>query len=110
MVSPHLQAERDRLISEIQQLRKLGAVAPVSVWVGPNFQIKGGRPYEYWKLNSDNPQVRHQHLGKAGSEKYQGWAARIARRDAIAELEVQLSVLQRLMERQTGVSVNQLTE
>jgi len=37
MVSSHLQAERDRLLSEMEHIRQLGHVAPVSVWLGPNF-------------------------------------------------------------------------
>ena len=102
MVSPHLQGERDRLLREVEHIRQLGHVAPASVWIGPNFQVKGEKLYEYYKLNSENPQVKHQHLGKAGSEKYRDWADRIRRRDAISELEVQLSMLQRLIERQAG--------
>lgn len=100
MISPHVQAERDRLLSEVERIRQSGTVAPGNVWIGTNFQTKGKRTYEYFKLNSENPQVRHQHLGKAGSEKHRDWSARIVRRDAIAELEVQLAMLQELMERQ----------
>jgi len=103
MVSPHLQAERDRLLGEIERIRQSGPVAPPNVWIGPNFQTKGEKTYEYWKLNSENPQVRHQHLGKAGSEKYQDWEGKIARRDAIVELEVQLAMLQVLLERQASL-------
>jgi hypothetical protein len=64
---------------------------------------KNLRGEEYFKLNCENPQVRHQHLGKAGREKYQGWEGKIARRDAIVELEVQLAMLQVLMERQANL-------
>lgn len=100
MISRHLEAERDRLVREVECIRQSGTVAPGNVWIGTNFQTKGKRIYEYFKLNSENPQVRHQHLGKAGSENHRDWSAMIVRRDAIAELEVQLSMLQRLMERQ----------
>jgi len=66
-----------------------------------NSTLKGRKPMSIGSsLNSDNFQVRHQHLGKAGSEKYQDWEGKIARRDAIVELEVQLGLLQRLIERQ----------
>lgn len=100
MVSPHLQVECDRLLGEIERIRASGIVAPANVWIGTNFQTKGGKTYEYYKLNSENSQVRHQHLGKLGSEKYRDWLARIVRRDTLTELEVQLSTLQALMVRQ----------
>jgi len=100
MVSPHLQAERDRLLSEIERICQSGYVAPASVWISPNFQARGKKIYEYYKLSSENPQVKHLHLGKAGSEKHRDWLARIARRNAIAELEAQLAMLLALMDRQ----------
>ncbi|CAA9265331.1 hypothetical protein AVDCRST_MAG92-2688 [uncultured Coleofasciculus sp.] len=59
MVSPHLQAEQDRLLSEIERIRQLGHLAPASLWIRPNLQAKGEKLYEYYKLNSKNPQVKH---------------------------------------------------
>jgi len=100
MVSLHLQAERDRLLSEIERIRQSGPVAPPNIWIGPNLHTKGKKTYEYLKLNSENPQVRHLHLGKAGSEKHRDWLARIARRNAVGELEAQLAMLLALMDRQ----------
>jgi len=64
--SPHLEAERDRLIQLIQGIRGSGSVAPINVWISP--APKGKHPY--YKLSSKNPQYKNQHLGKAGSEKY----------------------------------------
>lgn len=96
MVSPHLQAERDRLLQLIQDPRNSGRVAPCNVWISP--APKGERLY--YKLSSKNPEYKNQHLGKAGSEKYRDWRARIQRREAIAELEQQLSMLQALIDRQ----------
>ncbi len=55
MVSPHLQAERDRLLSEIEHIRHTETVDPASVWIESNFQAKGEKLYEYYKLNSENP-------------------------------------------------------
>ena len=96
MVSPHLEAERDRLLQLIQDLRNSGNVAPINVWISP--VPKGA--HLYYKLSSKNPTYKNQHLGKAGSEKYRDWRARIERREAIAELEQQLSMLQALIDRQ----------
>ena len=96
MVSPHLEAERDRLLQLIQDLRNSGIVAPSNVWISPAPKGK----YLYYKLSSKNPEYKNQHLGKAGSEKYRDWRARIQRREAIAELEQQLSMLQALIDRQ----------
>lgn len=100
-VSDHLFAERERLLTLITKIRNSGAVAPANVWISPNFQNKGGKTYEYYKLTSDNPEVKHLGLGKMGSEKYRDWFARIQRRSVIAELEHQLSMLQALIDRQS---------
>lgn len=96
MVSPHLQAEHDRLLELIRTIRNSGIVAPLNVWISP--APKG--EHLYYKLSSKNPEYKNQHLGKAGSEKYRDWRARIQRREAIAELEQQLSLLQALLDRQ----------
>ncbi|MBD2156737.1 hypothetical protein [Leptolyngbya sp. FACHB-16] len=99
MVSSHLEAERDRLLQLIQVIRNSGSVAPINVWISP--APKG--EHVYYKLSSKNPDIKNLHLGKAGSEKYRDWRARIQRREAIAELEQQLSMLQALIDRQTSV-------
>ena len=101
MVSPHLEAERNRLLQRIQAIRDSGSVAPVNVWISP--APKG--EHLYYKLSSKNPEYKNQHLGKAGSEKYRDWRARIQRREAIAELEQQLSMLQALIDRQESFLV-----
>jgi hypothetical protein len=109
MVSPYLAAERDRLLQLIQAIRESGSVAPLNLWISP--APKG--EHLYYKLSSKNPQYKNQHLGKEGSEKYRDWRARIQRREAIAELEQQLSMLQALIDRQLLMSVtilNILTE
>lgn len=97
MVSPHLAAEREHLIQLIQAIRDSGSVAPINVWISP--APKG--EHVYYKLSSKNPEYKNQHLGKAGSEKYRDWRARIKRREAITELEQQLAMLQELIDRQS---------
>lgn len=67
-----------------------------NVWISP--APKG--EHIYYKLSSKNRDIKNLHLGKAGSEKYRDWRARIQRREAIAELEQQLSMLQALIDRQ----------
>ena len=101
MISLHLQAERDRLVALIQAVRASGSIAPLNVWLSP--APKG--THFYYKLTSKNPQYKNQHLGKAGSEKYRDWKARIQRRDLITELEQQLSMLQALIDRQATVVI-----
>jgi hypothetical protein len=101
MSSPHLEAERDRLLQLIQVVRNSGSVAPLNVWISP--ALKG--EHLYYKLSSKNPAYKNQHLGKAGSEKYLDWRARIGRREAIAELEQQLSMLQALIDRQVNILI-----
>lgn len=102
-MSEHLLAERERLLALMTQIRNSGAVAPANVWISPNFQNKGGKIYEYYKLTSTNPEVKHQGLGKIGSEKYRDWLARMQRRNWIVELEQQLSMLQALIDRQATI-------
>ena len=98
MSSPHLEAERERLLQLIQTIRDSGSVAPLNVWI--SLAPKG--EHLYYKLSSKNPAYKNQHLGKAGSEKYRDWKARIRRREAITELEQQLSMLQALIDRQAA--------
>lgn len=102
MVSSFLEAERDRLLQQIQAIRDSGSVAPINVWISP--APKGN--HIYYKLSSKNPDYKNQHLGKMGSEKYRDWLARIQRREAITELEQQLSMLQALIDRQTIMQIN----
>lgn len=102
MISPHLEAERDRLLARIQAIRNSGNVAPLNVWISP--APKG--EHLYYKLTSKNPEYKNQHLGKAGSEKYRDWKARIQRRDAITELEQQLSMVQTLIDRQLATTID----
>lgn len=106
MVSPHLEAERDRLLQLIQSVRDSGSVAPLNVWISP--APKG--EHIYYKLSSKNPAYKNQHLGKAGSEKHRDWTARIQRREAVTELEQQLSMLQALIDRQATGSTELLLE
>lgn len=102
MSSPHLEAERDRLLQHVHFIRNSGSVAPLNVWISP--APKG--EHLYYKLSSKNPQYKNQHLGKAGSEKYRDWKARIQRREAISELEQQLSMLQALIDRQSTILID----
>lgn len=102
MVSPHLEAERDRLLQLIQAIRRSGPVAPINLWISP--APKGN--YMYYKLSSKNPAYKNQHLGKMGSEKYRDWRARIQRWEAIAELEQQLAMVQALIDRQAIMRID----
>ncbi len=98
MISPYLESERERLLQLIQAIHDSGSVAPINVWISP--APKG--EHLYYKLSSKNPDYKNQHLGKAGSEKYRDWKARIQRREAIGELEQQLAMLQALVDRQAN--------
>jgi hypothetical protein len=106
MSSSHLEAERDRLLQLIEAVRNSGGVAPISAWISP--APKG--EHLYYKLSSKNPAIKNLHLGKAGSEKYRDWRAKIQRREAIAELEQQLSMLQALIDRQATAVTEILLE
>ena len=106
MPSPHLKAERDRLLSMIHQIRSLGSPAPANVWISP-YQ-KGA--HIYYKLTSENKACKTQHLGKVTTLKYRDWMERIQRRNDIQELEQQLSLLTDLIDRQAKAKTLSLAD
>ena len=101
-VSPHLVAERERLLSTLQHIRAGGEVAPAYCWLTTSSSVKRGKTYTYIILIQQKPdsKPRSQSLGKPGSLRHRHWQAAIARREAIAELEQQLSLLEDLIQRQ----------
>ena len=106
MLSPHLKAERDRLLSRIHQIRALGSPAPANVWISP--YEKGA--HTYYKLTSENKDCKTQHLGKVTNLKYRDWVGRIQRRNDIQELEQQLSLLAALIDRQAEAQILSLAD
>ncbi len=103
-----LQAERRRLLDRIAEIRATGPVAPAYHFLSQTTTTsKTGRTYDYARLlkqkrSQDKQQVKS--LGRVGSHQHYYWQRAIARRDAIAELEMQLSLLADLMERQRANS------
>lgn len=102
MFSAFLESERERLLTLIHQIRTAGEVAPAHCWLTETSSTKGAKTYTYAVLVTQKPdrKPRSRSLGRPGSQKHRHWKDAIARRDAIAELEQQLSMLQALMERQ----------
>lgn len=102
MVSSFLQAEQERLLSFIHQIRSTGEVAPAYCWLTETSSTKGTKTYTYIVLVTQKPdrKPKSQSLGRSGSQKHRHWKDAISRREAIGELEQQLSMLQALMERQ----------
>lgn len=95
MTSPHLQAERERLLSEIESIRASGDVAPANVQIGADFLTKK----DFRLINTDLP-MRERVLGQKGSKNYCDWESRIKRRKALTEIEQQLAMLNALIDRQ----------
>lgn len=104
MVSSNLQAEHQHLLDTIAQIRRSGDVAPAYCWLTVSTVTKGGKTYEYARLVSEKPgsKPKISSLGRLGSEQHRHWKTAIARREAIAELEQQLKILQGLMDRQAA--------
>ncbi|MBD1847758.1 hypothetical protein H6F89_31090 [Cyanobacteria bacterium FACHB-63] len=104
-ISPHLQAERRRLLDAIAEIRKSGEIAPAYYWLTLQVDTKEtGKTYEYIKLNLKKPEdtkVKARSLGKPGSERHREWRSAIARRDAIVELEQQIKLVEDLIDRQS---------
>lgn len=102
MTSPHLAAERTRLLNAIVQIRNSGKVAPAYCWLSTTSSTKNGKTYTYATLVAEKPNTKPKSvsLGKIGGARHQSWQEAIGNRDAIVELEQQLSLLQKLIDRQ----------
>jgi hypothetical protein len=100
--SNYLEAERQRLLDCIVAIRKSGTVAHAYCWLIESTESKGSRTYTYIKLLTQKPdeKLTSKSLGRPGSDRHREWKAAIERREAIAELEQQLKMLNALIERQ----------
>ncbi len=98
----YLEAERLRLLDGIAVIQAAGKVAPAYCWLIESSEEKGSRTYTYIKLITQKPGERltSKSLGRPGSNRHHQWKTAIARREAIAELEQQLKMLDALRERQ----------
>ena len=106
----YLEAERLRLLDWITVIQASGKVAPAYCWLIESSEEKGSRTYTYIKLITQRPSKRltSKSLGRSGSDpcgicaaaRHHEWKTAIARREAIAELEQQLNMLEALRERQ----------
>lgn len=105
MLNSCLEAERERLLTLIDQIRSAGEVAPAYCWLTETSSTKGTKTYTYAVLVTQKPnrKPKSQSLGKPGSQRHRQWRTAIARREAITELEQQLAMLQALIERQVKV-------
>lgn len=102
MFSPFLLSERQRLLEALSQLRNSGKVAPAYCWLSTTSSTKQGKTYTYATIVEEKPgqKPKARSLGKIGSQRHRDWQAAIARREAVVELEHQLSMLQKLIDRQ----------
>jgi len=95
MTIPHLQAERERLLSKIESIRASGAVAPAQVQIVADFLSN-----KDFRLSNTDLLMKERVLGHKGSEKYCDWENRIKRRKMLTEIEQQLAMLDALIDRQ----------
>jgi hypothetical protein len=95
MSSPHLQAERERLLAQIAVIQEAGEAAPANVRIEPDFLNP-----KCWLLSHTNLPMRERQLGQAGSVRHREWVERIHRRDRLTELQQQLALVEGLIERQ----------
>jgi hypothetical protein len=98
----YLQAELQRLLEATEAIRISGNVAPAYCWLTESSEIKGSKTYTYIRLVTEEPgkKLVSKSLGKPGSKKHQQWRSAMVRREAIAELEQQLKILDTLIQRQ----------
>lgn len=100
----HLTVEKNRLLDRIAAIRDSGMVAPAYCFLTPiNTTSKAGKTYEYARLVTQKRSTDKQkgkQLGRWGGEEHRRWERAISRRDAILELERQLTMLTELIDRQ----------
>ncbi|MBD1911002.1 MULTISPECIES: hypothetical protein [unclassified Leptolyngbya] len=95
MMSPHLQAEQQRLRAQIDAIASSGPIAPPNVRIEADFLN-----HKCWRLTHTTLPVRERELGVAGSSRHRDWVERIHRRDRLKELEEELAIVENLIERQ----------
>ena len=100
----YLQQERDRLIALSDAVRSSGSVAPANCFCIDVEQHKGNKTYCYARLLSDSKGLRRW-LGRRRSGLHRDWLARIARREAIREIEQQVQLLDALIDRQLACPI-----
>lgn len=105
MRSSFLEAEKNRLLDRIIEIRATGPIAEAYHFVTTTTTTsKSGKTYQYARLVSQKRSTEKQKikpLGRVGSEAHQYWQRATTRRDAIVELEQQLKLLTALIDRQT---------
>jgi hypothetical protein len=101
--STHLSAELQRLLKAVEAVRTSGIVAPGYCWLTESSETKGNKTYTYIRLVTEEPgkKLISKSLGRPGSKRHQEWRSAIVRREAIAELEQQLKILDTLVQRQS---------
>jgi hypothetical protein len=99
----YLEAEQQRLLGCVQIIRASGTVAPAYCWLSESSETKGSKTYTYVKLITEKPEKKltSKSLGRPGSDRHREWRTAIERREAIAELEQQLKMVDALIERQS---------
>lgn len=95
MMSPHLQAEQQRLRDQIAAISTSGPIAPPNVRIEADFLN-----HKCWRLTHTTLPVRERELGVAGSPRHRDWVERIHRRDRLQELNEELAIVENLIERQ----------
>jgi hypothetical protein len=100
--SDYSEAEQQRLLNCAHIIRASGTVAPAYCWLSESSETKGSKTYTYIKLITEKPEKKltSKSLGRPGSDRHCQWKTAIARREAIAELEQHLKMLDALIERQ----------
>ncbi len=88
MPSSFLKAERERILSLIQQIRNSGTVAPDYCWLTETSSTKGAKTYIYMVLVTQKPDhtPKSQSLGRPGSARHRQWKHAIARRVGTADV------------------------
>ncbi|NJR40633.1 MAG: hypothetical protein HC781_19640 [Leptolyngbyaceae cyanobacterium CSU_1_4] len=100
--STFLHAELQRLLKVIEAVRTSGIVAPAYCWLTESSETKANKTYTYIRLVTEKPgkKLVSKSLGKPNSKRHQEWKRAMIRREAIAELEQQLKILDILVQRQ----------
>lgn len=99
MMPVQLDAVQAALNQAIALIQTSGTIAPAQVAITPYAVVKTKKDgskvqYQYFKVEADRAifegdrggKTKYLHLGKQGSEKYQDWRGRVARRNIVSAI------------------------
>lgn len=100
----YLQSELDRLRDLSDAVRSSGSVAPANCWLVVEDVHRASHTYRYARLYvqpiAASKKLKKRSLGRPNCAQHLDWIKRIQRRVALYEIEQQMTLLTKLIDRQ----------